>query len=294
VAEIDDIVQLTGPRVAVSTRVGRTVRGVDPVAAVCALFIVAITLVAVLAPLIAPYSPDTLDILARYQAPSAQHLLGTDSLGRDLLSRLIYGARLSLLGPFLIILLATTCGTFLAIISAWVGGMFDNVVSRILDILFAFPGLILAMLAVALFGSGLVAPVIALSLAYLPYIARVLRSGAIRERALPYIDACYAEGLPTRTIAVRHLLPNIMPLVVVQATLSFGYALVDLAAISYLGLGVQPPAAEWGLMVANGQSSILSGHPQESIYAALMIVLTVVAFNLLGDRLAVYYSTDRR
>ena len=167
--------------------------------------------------------------------------------------------------------------------------------SRILDILFAFPGLILAVLAVALFGAGLIAPVIALSIAYLPYIARVLRSGAMRERALPYIDACYAEGLPTRTIAIRHLLPNIMPLVLVQATLSFGYALVDLAAISYLGLGVQPPASsEWGLMVANGQSSILSGHPQESLLAGFMIVLTVVAFNLLGDRLAVYFSTDRR
>ncbi len=293
-AEIDDVALLTGPRAPVTTRVGRTIRGVDPVAAGCALFIVAITLVAILAPLIAPYDPNALDILARYQGPSAQHLLGTDSLGRDLLSRLIYGARLSLMGPFLIILLATTFGTFLAITSAWVGGMFDNVVSRILDILFAFPGLILAMLAVALFGAGLIAPVIALSIAYLPYISRVLRSGAIRERALPYIDAAYAEGLPTRTIAVRHLLPNIMPLVVVQATLSFGYALVDLAAISYLGLGVQPPSSEWGLMVANGQSSILSGHPQESIYAGLMIVLTVVAFNLLGDRLAVYFATDRR
>jgi peptide/nickel transport system permease protein len=294
VAEIDDIVQLTGPRASIATGVGHTIRGVDPVAAACALFILAVTLVAVLAPLIAPYDPNTLDILARYQGSSAQHLLGTDALGRDLLSRLIYGARLSLLGPFLIILIATTSGTFLAIVSAWVGGMVDNVVSRILDILFAFPGLILAMLAVALFGAGLIAPVIALSIAYLPYISRVLRSGAIRERALPYIDACYAEGLPTRTIAARHLLPNIMPLVVVQATLSFGYALVDLAAISYLGLGVQPPSPEWGLMVANGQSSILSGHPQESIYAGLMIVLTVVAFNLLGDRLAVYYSTDRR
>jgi peptide/nickel transport system permease protein len=176
----------------------------------------------------------------------------------------------------------------------WVGGWFDNVTSRLLDILFAFPGLIFAMLAVAIFGPGLVAPVIALSIAYLPYIARVLRSGALRERHLPYIDACYAEGLPTRTIAFRHLLPNIMPLVFVQATLSFGYALVDLAAISYLGLGVQPPTPEWGLMIANGQSSILSGHPQESLYAGLMIVLTVVAFNMLGDQLATYYSTDRR
>ena len=293
-AEIDDVVKLTGPRAALTTRVGHTIRGVDPTAAACAAFIVVITLVALLAPLIAPYNPNAVDILARFQAPSAQHLLCTDSLGRDLLSRLIYGARLSLLGPFLIIVLATLSGTFLAIVSAWVGGLFDNVVSRILDILFAFPGLILAMLAVAIFGTGLTAPVIALSIAYLPYIARVLRSGAIRERALPYIDACYAEGLPTRVIAVRHLLPNIMPLVLVQATLSFGYALVDLAAISYLGLGVQPPAAEWGLMVANGQSSILSGHPQESIYAGLMIVLTVVSFNLLGDRLAVYFSTDRR
>jgi peptide/nickel transport system permease protein len=294
VAELDEIVQLTGPRVPISTRVGRTIRGVDPVSAACALFIVAITAVALLAPVIAPYNPNALNILARFQGPSAQHLLGTDSLGRDLLSRLIYGARLSLLGPFLIILLATISGTFLAIVSAWVGGLFDNVVSRILDILFAFPGLILAVLAAALFGAGLIAPVIALSIAYLPYIARVLRSGAMRERALPYIDACYAEGLPTRTIAVRHLLPNIMPLVLVQATLSFGYALVDLAAISYLGLGVQPPASEWGLMVANGQSSILAGHPQESLSAGLMIVLTVVAFNLLGDRLAVYFSTDRR
>jgi peptide/nickel transport system permease protein len=294
VADFDELVQLTGPRAPVSTRVGHTIRGVDPVAAACAIFIVVITLVALLAPVIAPYNPNALNILERFQGPSAQHLLGTDSLGRDLLSRLIYGARLSLLGPFLIIILATISGTFLAIVSAWVGGLFDNVVSRILDILFAFPGLILAVLAVALFGAGLIAPVVALSIAYLPYIARVLRSGAMRERALPYIDACYAEGLPTRTIAVRHLLPNIMPLVLVQATLSFGYALVDLAAISYLGLGVQPPSAEWGLMVANGQSSILSGHPQESIFAGSMIVLTVVAFNLLGDRLAVHFSTDKR
>jgi len=294
VADLDEIVQLTGPRAPITTKVGRRFHGIDPVIAVCAGFIVAMIAVALLAPLIAPYNPNALNILARYQGPSAQHLLGTDSLGRDLLSRLIYGARLSLLGPFLIILIATISGTFLAITSAWVGGLFDNVVSRILDILFAFPGLILAMLAVALFGAGLIAPVIALSIAYLPYIARVLRSGAIRERALPYIDACYAEGLPTRTIAARHLLPNIMPLVLVQATLSFGYALVDLAAISYLGLGVQPPASEWGLMISNGQSSILAGHPQESISAALMIVLTVVAFNILGDRLAVYFSTESR
>ena len=207
------------------------------------------------------------------QGPSAVHWLGTDAFGEDLLSRLIYGARLSLLGPALIILIATTLGTLLAISAAWFGGLFDQVVSRVADIMFAFPGLILAMLAVAMFGPGLVAPVIALSISYTPYLMRVIRAEAIRQRNLPYIAACYVEGLPARTICRRHLLPNVMPLSLVQATLSFGYALVDLAAVSYLGLGVQPPTPEWGLMVSTGQSSILAGYPEESLYADAMIVL---------------------
>jgi peptide/nickel transport system permease protein len=269
--------------------VGRR-RRLDWVMIGCATFIVIIVVVAALAPWIAPHDPNQVDILAAHEGPSAAHLLGTDALGRDLLSRLIYGARLSLLGPALIVLIATVVGTTLAILSAWMGGWFDGVTSRVLDILFAFPGLIFAILAVAIFGTGLVAPVIALSIAYLPYDARVLRSVALRERNLPYIQACYVEGLPTRTITGRHLLPNILPFVFVQATLSFGYALVDLAAISYLGLGVAPPTPEWGLMVANGQASILTGYPQESLFAGLLIVATVVAFNLLGDRLATRFS----
>ena len=270
----------------------RHARRRDWVMLVCATFIILVVAIALLAPLLAPHDPTRVDILASFQGPSASHPLGTDSLGRDLLSRLMYGARLSLFGPALIVVIATVLGTLLAISAAWMGGWFDSVSSRILDILFAFPGLIFALLAVALFGPGLVAPVIALSIAYLPYDARVLRSVAMRERNLPYIQACYVEGLPTRTITVRHLLPNILPFVIVQATISFGYALVDLAAVSYLGLGVAPPAAEWGLMVANGQASILTGHPQESIYAGLLIIATVVAFNLLGDRLATRFSVQ--
>ena len=250
--------------------------------------------VAIFAPLIAPDNPNFANILATDQGPSAAHLLGTDSFGRDILSRLMYGARLSLLGPALIIVIATAVGTVLAITSAWYGGWFDQVVSRIADILFAFPGLIFAMLAVAMFGPGLIAPVIALSIAYTPYLMRVIRAEALRQRNLPYVAACYVEGLPARTIWRRHILPNVMPLLVVQAALSFGYALVDLAAVSYLGLGVQPPTPEWGLMVSEGQTSILSGHPQESLFAGLMIVLTVVAFNLLGDRLASRQGSSRR
>jgi len=262
----------------------------DWVAIVCATFIGIIVIVALFAPWLAPHDPRRLDTSEAYQGPSANHLLGTDSLGRDLLSRLIYGARLSLAGPALVVLIATIVGTGLALLAAWMGGWTDRVISRVFDIIFAFPGIILAVLAVALFGTGLAAPVVALSIAYLPYDARVLRSVALRERSLTYISACYVAGLPTRTIVLRHLLPNLLPFIFVQSTLSFGYALVDLAGISYLGLGVAPPAAEWGLMVSNGQSSILTGHPQESIFAGVLIVLTVVAFNVLGDRLASRFS----
>ena len=265
----------------------------DRVVIVTSAFIFLLVCVALFAPLIARQNPDTSNILAGNQGPSATHWLGTDSFGEDLFSRLVYGARLSLLGPALIIVIATTFGTVLAIAAAWFGGIFDQVVSRVADILFAFPGLILAMLSVAMFGPGLIAPVIALSISYTPYLMRVIRAEAIRQRNLPYIAACYVEGLPARTICRRHLLPNVGPLLLVQATLSFGYALVDLAAISYLGLGVQPPTPEWGLMVSTGQSSILAGYPQESLFAGAVIVLTVVAFNLLGDRLASHRGIDR-
>jgi peptide/nickel transport system permease protein len=256
-------------------------------------FIALLVITAVFAPWIAPSDPNFGSILSSNQGPSAAHLLGTDSFGRDILSRLIYGARLSLLGPALIIVISTSIGTVLAIACAWFGGWFDQVVSRVADILFAFPGLILAMLAVAMFGPGLVAPVIALSIAYTPYLLRVIRSEALRQRNLPYVAACYVGGLSARTICTRHILPNVTPLLIVQATLSFGYALVDLAAVSYLGLGVQPPTAEWGIMVSTGQSSILAGHPQESLFAGVMIIVTVVAFNLLGDRLAARQSTGQ-
>jgi len=256
----------------------------DPILTTCSIVIGIIVVVAVFAPLIAPYNPDTTNILNSNLPLFGSHVLGTDSLGRDLLSRLIFGARLSLLGPALIIAAATVVGTALAIVTAWYGGKFDAAVSRVLDILFAFPGLIFALLAVAMFGPGLWAPVVALAIAYLPYAARVLRSVAVRERNLPYVSSLYAGGMPTWRICVSHILPNIAPFVFVHAALAFGSALIDLSALSFLGLGVQPPSAEWGLMVSDGQSAILNGFPAESLLAGAMIVIVVVATNLLGDR----------
>jgi peptide/nickel transport system permease protein len=249
---------------------------------ICAALVIA----ALIAPLIAPYRPDTVDIYAINQGPSPAHLLGTDSLGRDVLTRVLYGARLSLLGPLLVTVIATTLGTILALAGSWAGGWPDKIIARSLDILFAFPAILLAVLAVVALGTGLIAPVIALSIAYTPYIARVIRSMAMHERQLPYIQACQILGYSSWRTSTAHLLRNVRLLILAQATITFGYALLDLAAISFIGLGVQPPTAEWGLMVSEGDSGLLNGHPAESLAAGAAIVLTVVAFNILGERIA--------
>jgi peptide/nickel transport system permease protein len=261
-------------------------RRLDPALIAIGAVLILLVLAALLAPLIAPYPPDQGNILLANAPPSAAHLLGTDATGRDILSRLIYGARLSLLGPALIIVFATTAGVTLAISAVWIGGWYDLVVGRILDLLFAIPGLLVAIIAVAVLGSGLLAPVLALSLAYTPYIARVLRSVAVRERHLAYIESCQLAGYSGWAICLRHLLPNVAGLIRAQATLAFGAALVDLAAISYLGLGVQPPTPEWGIMVSDGQAALLNGYPLESISAGVLIVVVVVLVNLLGERFA--------
>ncbi|KUL42112.1 ABC transporter permease [Actinoplanes awajinensis subsp. mycoplanecinus] len=251
-------------------------------AIVCAL----VVLVAILAPWITPHDPTAVDPLNAYAPFSGDHPLGTDDLGRDLLSRLMAGARTSLAGPLIVVLAAGTAGTALAVTAAWFRGWFDAAVSRLLDILFAFPGLVLAITVAAIFGAGFTAPVVALSLAFVPMIARVMRAAALRERNLPYIEALRVQGFSGWHICLRHLLPNLAPLLVVQAAIGFGYAMIDLASISFLGLGLQPPAADWGLMIANGQPSILAGFPQQSIEAAVAVVITVVAFTVVAERLA--------
>lgn len=248
--------------------------------------LIVIVLAAVLAPWLAPHPPNESDILSATQGPSSAHLLGTDALGRDILSRLIYGARLSLLGPALIVMIATVLGATLAVSAAWLGGWYDTLVSRVLDLLFSIPGLLIAIIGVAVIGDGLAAPVVALSLAYTPYIARVVRSVALRERHLAYIESSQLIGYPAWTVCIRQLLPNLGGLIRAQATIAFGAALVDLAALSFLGLGVQPPTAEWGVMVAFGQSSLLNGSPWEAVSAGVMIVTVVLLVNLLGERLA--------
>jgi peptide/nickel transport system permease protein len=274
----------------VLSSVGRRV-GRHDAAGVAAVVIVAILVfLAIFGPYVAPQDPNAVNLSDALAGPSSAHLLGTDALGRDLLSRIIIGARISLLGPLLVVLGATAIGTAVAITSAWKGGWVDTTIARGLDVVFAFPGLLLAILAVTFFGVGLTAPVIALAIAYVPYIARVVRSAALRERRLGYIESAMTQGSSGWSICRRHLLPNVLPLVIAQATIFFAYALVDLAALSFLGLGVQPPTSDWGSMVADGMASVLRGHPQESLFAGAMIVITVVAFTVLAERISEYWE----
>lgn len=235
-------------------------------------------------PLIAPYDPDLPDLMSLEAPPSLAHLLGTDSLGRDLLSRLIVGARPALLAPLLIAVVATALGTLVAVFSAWCGGVIDVMISRVLDILFAVPGIIFALVAVALVGPGQLGVVIGLTISYIPYVARVIRGAAIRERNLPYIEAAWIQGQRSTGIVLGQMLPNLRNLVSSQAVANFGLIIVDVASVSFLGLGVQSPQADWGVMVRTGLESLTKGSPWEALAAGLMIAGVVAAVLRLGAR----------
>ncbi|MGB8860934.1 MAG: ABC transporter permease [Ilumatobacteraceae bacterium] len=252
---------------------------------VCAAVITISAILAVVGPWIAPHDPESANGADSWIGSVPGHLLGFDAVGRDLLSRLLAGARTSMLGPLIVVLASVIFGTALATVSAWRGGRVDTAISSVIDIVFAFPGILLAILATTALGVGLTAAVVALAIAYTPFLARVLRSAALVERGLPYVAALEVQGASSFTICVRHIIPNLAPIVVAQATTIFGYAMVDLAAISFLGLGVQPPAPDWGVMVNENQSGVLQGYYQPSLAAGLCIVLVVVAFNILGERL---------
>ncbi len=287
--ETIDNVPAAGARKRGAFRSLRATLGVAGLIAVVVILVLA--LAAAFAPWVAPYDPNAPDLVNVFAGPSAQHPLGTDGLGRDLLSRLIWGGRTTFIGPLLVIAVSTVIGSAIGIGAAWMRGIVDGVTSRILDVMFSVPGIIFALVAVALYGAGLVAAIVGLAIAYTPYVARVVRGAALRERNLPYISAALVQGFSGLRICTMHILPNLRPLIVAQAVASLGFAVVELAAISFLGLGVQPPTSDWGVSVATGLQDALRGHPAEGLYAGALIIFVVVSFNVLGDRLAV---TERR
>jgi peptide/nickel transport system permease protein len=263
----------------------RRVQGFDTLGHVALLLVLVFGLLAIFGPLIPPHDPDLVSLSRSFAGPDLAHPLGFDEQGRDILSRLLVGARTSLLGPLIIVAFSTTAGMVLALAAAWRGGWLDSTLASVVDAALAFPGLLLAVGAVAIFGPGLRATVLALGIAYTPYMARLVRSAALREIGKDYVDALRVQGCSATRICGRHVVPNVMPLVVGQAALTLAWATIDLAALSYLGLGLQPPTADWGVMTAAGQTGLLEGHPTESVAAGLCLIVTVCSFSLLGDRL---------
>lgn len=283
--------QLAAGRIPAATR--RLARR-DPLVAVAIVVLALVAVIAIAGRWLVPYSPDQLYAGPINGPASLDHLFGTDDLGRDILSRVLVGASASVTAPVIVVVLSTTFGMTLAITAAWFGGFVRGTIARVIDVIFAIPGLVLAVLAVAMFGKGLVAPVAALSIAYIPVVARLTQTAASRELGRPYIAALRVQGVSSAAICFRHLIPALIPVVAAQATIGFGYAMLDLAAISFLGLGEQPPAADWGSMIAGGQAAILAGAPEQSLFPALLIVITVLSVGIVGARTTTWAEEKER
>jgi peptide/nickel transport system permease protein len=269
-----------------SRRMSRRPKGSSVFAWLCGAYLVAVGLIAVAAPLIRPYDSAEIDFASLWAGPSGDHLLGTDQLGRDLLSRLMMGALPSLGGPLAVLAIATVLGVVLGVTAAWFGGWLDMVLSRLTDVMLAFPGLLFVVLVISVFGKGPYTAIIALGLAFAPVIARFTRSLAQRELSLPYIDAYRVQGLGSFVICVRRVLPNLAPALLGYLVVLFGDALMSLASLSFLGFGGQPPSSEWGLMVQEGQAGIIQGHDAPTLLPGIAIASVVLAVNIVGVRVA--------
>ena len=249
------------------------------------LFIlIVLSIVAIAAPLLAPYGPTDADLMNTLAHPSAQFLLGTDQYGRDILSRLIWGTRISLEVAFAVVAISLTLGSLIGAIAGYAGGWPERIMMIGNDILLAFPGFLLALALVAARGSSLENVILAVSIAYTPRVAAVMRSVVITIRPRPFIEASRAIGMSSARVLFRHVLPNALPPVIVVTTVSAATAILAEAGLSFLGLGVQPPTATWGNIISDGQGYITS-NPLISLSAGLCIAVTVIALNLLGDGL---------
>lgn len=253
-------------------------------AAIIGLAILVPLLVMTFFPFLLAGDPNAQDLSQSLQPPSAEHILGTDKLGRDVWSRIVYGAAPTLLGAMVVVVISGVIGIPLGLIAGFYGGRIEAVTMRILDAMLAFPALLLAILVVATFGRGLTTVVIALGIIYVPAMARLVRSVTLVNRNLAYVDAGRALGFSNTRIMVRHILPNLVAAVVVQSTIDLAYAILDIAALSFLGLGQQPPDPDWGSMLADARSYLLQA-PWPALSAGAAIMAAVVSVNLVGDGL---------
>src|SRR5918996_338068 len=249
-------------------------------AAIVLLAIVA----AIVGPLVAPFDPAAQDLALRLEGPTGLHWFGLDELGRDIFARVLFGARISLLVGIVVVGISSTIGIVLGSVAGYFGGRTDEVISRVIDILLAFPGLLLAIALVAVLGPSLVNVILALSLIGWVGYARLVRGQVLRAREFEYVVAARALGASIPRILGRHIIPTALPAVTVQATLGMGGAILAEAALSFLGLGVQPPTPSWGTMLNYGRGHLLDA-PHLTVFPGIAIAILVLGFNFLGDGL---------
>lgn len=241
-------------------------------------------LTALLAPWLAPYGPNVISLAERLQAPSALHWFGTDEMGRDLLSRVIFGARVSLVIGLVVIVLAGGLGTLAGAAAGYLGGRADNLVMRVMDVILSFPSLVLAMALAAALGPSLKNAILAVAFTQIPKFARLARGEALNIREQMYIKAARVSGFSSPWIIAHHVIPNCLATLMVMATLTVGETILVAASLSFIGLGAQPPTPEWGAIISVGRKFLLDQW-WYSTFPGLFIVLTVVGYNILGDAL---------
>lgn len=256
-------------------------RKVSVAAAVVLIFIV---LLCLLGPVFFHTDPLAQDLLNAYAKPSAEHWFGTDNLGRDIFIRMLYGGRNSLLISFEGVLLGTFLGVMVGVCAGYFGGIVDTLLSRFIDILLAFPGLLLAIAVVAVLGSGMQNTVIAISIFSIPTVARMVRGEVLTLRSHEYVAACKVMGESSARIIFTHIIPNAVSQIIVNVTLQLGTAILIASSLSFLGLGVQPPSPEWGSMLSQARE-VLRSYPMQALIPGIAITLVVMSFSLVGDGL---------
>ena len=257
----------------------------QPLGTAGAFVVILMVLATIFAEVLSPYDPEMISFESMLVPPSIDHWMGTDAFGRDILTRIIYGARTALFVGFTAAFVGSTLGLILGVASAYFGGLFDLVVQRLVDILMAFPLIVLALAVVATLGPSTVNVVIAITIPFIPQCARVVRSSALAIREIPYVDAARALGFGHSRIIMRHMVPNVMAPYLIMVTTFVGHAILLEASLSYLGLGVQEPTAAWGLMLQGGAEEFAESAPWVPIFPGLAITLAVFGFNLFGDAL---------
>ena len=249
-----------------------------------AAIVLVAALVALAGPALAPFSPSTQELPLRLEGPTRAHPFGLDELGRDVLSRILAGARISFLVGIVVVSVSAAVGTVLGAMAGYFGGILDDVISRVIDTLLAFPGLLLAIALVAVLGPSLNSVLFALTIIGWVGYARLVRGQVLRVREFEYVQAARAIGATAPRVLFRHIVPTALPVVVVQATLGMAGAVISEAALSFLGLGVQPPTPSWGTMLNGGRTHLLDA-PHLTLFPGLAIALLVLGFNFLGDGL---------